>query len=313
MSANGWRDGLKQVLGACARHRVWSSLAVLLILVGAIVCTGITWSHLGVLAQFLVAGIALGGYWLSYGIYREQERHKYQVAIVARFHETQEGGNVGRQLAPGFYLRTEGENGVLDTRFDIENISESPAIDIRMNMYLHKYHQGNSGNPENPRPIFGQDIILADGIAMNSRESYEQTIRPWRVREAVSVCGPLGRSSAEEAGRNWPLLFLAVIPRHGEAVSLSAWSLVFKYKNLIGEQFFSVYKWERPVDMEESSRLALYGVFAGDYLKDNAAHQFIQNRGFAKKESALDWSDVKAALDKAQEEADEFAHKVCAE
>lgn len=309
MSRNDWRDGLKQALGACARHRVWSSLAVLLILVGAIVCTGITWSHLGVLAQLLVAGIALGGYWLSYGIYREQERHKYQVAIVARFHATQEGGNVGRQLAPGFYLRTEGENGVLDARFDIQNISESPAVDIRMNMYLHKYDQGE---PKNPRAIFGQDMVLADGLAMNSRESYEQTIRPWRVREAVSVCGPLGRSSAEEAGRNWPLLFLTVIPRQGEAVSLSAWSLIFKYKNLLGEQFFSVYKWERPVDREEPSHVALYGVFSGDYLKDDAAHQFIQNRGFAKKESAPDWSDVKAALDKARQEADEFADKDCA-
>lgn len=310
MSVNGWRDGLKQVLGACGRHRVWASLAVLLLLVGAIVCTDITWSHLGVLAQFLVAGIALGGYWLSYGIYREQERHKYQVAVVALFHETQERGNVRRQLAPGFSLRAEGRNGVLDARFDIQNISESPAVDIRMNMYLHKYHQGNS---ENPRPIFGQDIVLADGIAMNSREPYEQTIRPWRVREVVSVCGPLGRSSAEEPGRNWPLLFLAVIPRQGEAVSLSAWSLVFKYKNLLGERFFSVYKWERPVDREESSRLALYGVFAGDYLKDDAAHQFIKNRGFAKKESAPDWSDVEAALDKAQQEANEFVRKACAE
>ena len=102
------------------------------------------------------------------------------------------------------------------------------------------------------------------------------------------------------------LLSLIPSPRREVPARLSAWSLVFNYKNLLGESFFSVYKMEGPVVREESSRMVFHGSFAGNYLVDDDEHGFVQNRGFRNKEEAPDWEGVQATVEEAMRTAEDF-------
>jgi len=111
---------------------------------------------------------------------------------------------------------------------------------------------------------------------------------------------------------NFHQLFLSLIPsvKPGEPAHLSAWSLVFKYKNLLGESFFSVYKMEGPVVPRESSRMVFYGSFEGDYLVDNDDHGFVNNRGFPSKEDAPNWDDVRESVEGAIRDAQSFISSI---
>lgn len=297
MKGNAWHNGLKGARRACARHWVWSSLAVLLILVGAIVCTGLTWSHLGVLAQFLVAVIALGGYIFSYKLYREQEEHKYKVAVVAKFPVPEEEKRYkGGVWIPGFVRRDYAGREALDAKFVLHNIGEAPVTDVRMNWYLHDY--GNMDQePARPVNIFVEDVMLVDGIAKGARVHFSETLRVHH------------KSSEPENVRalRFADVFSWRIPNEtrDEPAHLSAWSLVLKYKNLQGESFFSAYKLEGAVESveslqpEEYFRMVFFGSFSGDYLKDDEHHQFIANRGFRNAETAPDWDGVRATIEEA--------------
>ena len=102
------------------------------------------------------------------------------------------------------------------------------------------------------------------------------------------------------------LLSLIPSPRREVPARLSAWSLVLKYKNLLGEPFFCVYKMEGPVRVEESSRMAFHGNFAGDYHVDDKNHGFVGNRGFRNKEEAPDWEGIQSVVKESMQQMATF-------
>lgn len=306
MRGNATHNGLRRAFEVCAKHWVWSAMAALLILVGFILWTGITWSHLGVLAQFLVAGIALGGYVFSYRLYREQEAHKYRPALVATFpvpaREKRASEHVGGWM-PGFVCRIEESNEVLDATLFLDNISESPVTDVRLNFYSHDCER-LSESPGKPQRFFEKDILLVDGIAKSARESFSEILRPHLIREVDDPAMNRLAGGGKMRAYDFSTLFVSLIASETrkEPARLSTWSLVLKYKNLQGEVFFSVYKLEGPVvpvgslQPEEYFRMAFYGSFSGDYLEDDEHHHFVINRGFPNAEVAPDWQRIKTLL-----------------
>ena len=289
MNKGKFRDYAQRASKAAAKHWAWSSVCTLLILASLIWSVG--WLAAGVLAQFLVALIALGGYRFSYKLYHEQEEHKYKVAVVAAFpvplvanvsaprpenHEKRR-----RMLAwsPGFVLRMEEAGQVLDAEFHLENISESPAIDVRMDVYMHDYEELDT-RPGKPTGVFRESIPLVDGIAKSAEVPFKRTLR------ALDF--------------SWLLSLPIPSEVRGEPARWSRWTLVLKYRNLQGEPFFSAYKLEGAVEtlsslqMSEYFRMVFWGSFPGDYLKDDEYHQFIANRGFPSAGTAPDWEGIKA-------------------
>lgn len=301
MRGIAWRDGVRRALRACAGHWVRSSLVVLFILVGAIVGTGITWNHLGVLAQFLVAVIALGGYIFSYKLYREQEEHKYKAAVVAAFPVPEDAivsvpGKHG--WIPGFARRVAEADEILAADFFLENISESPVTNVRMNFYLHDCERFDE-QPRKPAAFFEDDVLMVDGLAKGAEARFMRTLRP----HLISAGGQLANGSALRAF-DFSQLFLSPIPSEtpDKPARWSSWTLVMKYQNLQGEPFFSAYKSEGPtvslgqLQQKEYFRMVFFGSFSGDYLKDDKDHQFIANRGFPNATVAPDWRCVKAVV-----------------
>ena len=257
-------DVFRKAARFSAKHWAWSALAVLLLFVGFVLWTGMTW-----LPSLFVAVIALAGYALSNQQYREQEEHKYRAALVATFplptEETREGGCV-RGWIPGFALRTEGTDEVLQARFVLENISESPVTDVCMNFYLHDCSQLDK-EPGIPECFFENDVPLVDGIAKNAQAPFVRILRSRSIREwdepAVRRLASGGRVRAFDFSR----FFLSLIPsdRPDEPARWSMSTVVLKYKNLQGEPFFSAYKLEGPVEttqmllVEEYFRMVFLG------------------------------------------------------
>lgn len=330
-----WRDGMQRVSEDCANRRVrmsggsriienaargglgmafkvyskyWalSSITAALLFVVFVRWTGLTW-----LPSLFIAVIALAGYVASYRQYREQEAHKYRPALTARFELATNEARMSLQAwMPGFNFAFEGSDPVLKPNFTLENISASPVTDVRMNFYLHNYQEVRT-----PYSFFEHDVVVADGIAGNSRSVFDQVLRSHRIRPNEDpVMNSLAGGGRVPAFR-FSQLFLSLIPspKRDEPARLSAWSLVFKYKNLLGESFFSVYKMEGPVVREESSRMVFHGSFAGDYLVDDEDHGFVENRGFVSKEKAPDWDGVRATVEEAMRLAENFRSAMDAE
>ena len=195
-----------------------------------------TWRHVGVIAQWVVAVIALGGYGLSYWWNYRQEKHKYRAALVATFplptEKTRKGGCV-RGWIPGFALRTEGSDEVLEANFVLENISESPVTDVRMNFYLHDCSQLDK-EPDVPERFFENDVSLVDGIAKNAQAPFARILRSRSIREwggqAARRMADGGRVRAFDFSR----FFLSLIPseRPDEPARWSTSTVVLKYKAL---------------------------------------------------------------------------------
>ena len=299
MSGRRFLDQAKRVLKAALGHWVWLSAAVLLLFVVFVWWTRMTW-----LPSLLVAVMALAGYAASHQQYREQEARKYRPAIVATFSvpvvEKREGA---QGWIPGFIYKFEKSDPALDANFILQNISESPVTDVRMNFYLHNYER-----PETPQSFFEEDIVVVDGLAGKSGAHFVQTLRSHRIRPANNPTLSQITGSAVVLAFSFSQLLLSLIPspRREVPARLSAWSLVFNYKNLLGESFFSVYKMEGPVVREESSRMVFHGSFAGNYLVDDDEHGFVQNRGFRNKEEAPDWKGVQATVEEAMRTAEDF-------
>lgn len=300
MNGRRFIDQAKRALKAALEHWAWLSVGILL-LAGLIWWVG--WKPAGVIAQFLVALIALGGYVLSDKQYREQEERKYKAAVVATFpvppQEKREGERACGWI-PGFVRRMDESGEVLDVNFCLENISESPVTDVYMNFYLHDYECLNEP-PEKPTAFFENDIPLVDGIAKNARAPFARTLRPHFIRELDNPVVRQLSGGGKVRAFDFMRLFLSLIPSESreEPAQWSAWSLVLKYKNLQSESFFSAYKLEGPVvplgslRPEEYFRMAFYGSYSGDYLGDDARHQFVANRGFPNKEKAPKWERIK--------------------
>lgn len=303
MAGNGERGRHRGVLIVFTRHWALWSIAALLILIGFsffIWWTGMTW-----LPSLVVAVLALAGYVMSNRQYHEQEARKYRPAITASFQlASDEVRHTLQGWMPGFNLTFEEANPVLKSNFTLENISASPVTDVRMNFYMHDFRESRK-----PEPFFERDVVVADGIAGNSHSVFTQVLRSHGIY-------PLGGKADVNGVRglafNFHQLFLSLIPsvKPGEPAHLSAWSLVFKYKNLIGESFFSVYKMEGPVVRQESSRMVFHGSFAGDYLSDNDDHGFVNNRGFCSKEDAPNWDDVQESVEAAMLVAQTFISNI---
>lgn len=299
MKGNASRDGMSWAREIWTKHWALLSVVALFILVGFIWCTGLTW-----LPSLLVAVIALAGYAASYRQYREQEAHKYRPALTASFQlATNEVRMSSQGWMPGFNFTFEGPDPILKPNFTAENISESPVTDVCMNFYLHDYLDVRA-----PHAFFEHDVVVADGIAGNSRSVFDQVLRSHRIQPVEDPALSRVVGGGRLLAFSFSELFLSLIPsaKRDEPARLSAWSLVFKYKNLLGESFFSVYKMEGPVVREESSRMAFHGSFAGDYLVDDGDHQFVQNRGFVNKEAAPDWGGVQDTIKEAMALAANF-------
>lgn len=312
MTGNAMRDRLRRAFSAYTKHWVLWSMVALLILGGLIWCTGITWSHLGVLAQFLVGVIALGGYVFSYSLYREQEKHKYMAAVVATFSmplladvsgQQQEGKDGKRVLSwiPGFVRKTDGSDEVLEADFCLVNVSESPVTDVRMNCYWHDCEQLDE-QPENPRAFFEDDIPMVDGIAKGAEAHFTRTLRLHLINVMDQLAGvDTGRASDFSPLFSWPI----PSETRDKPARWFRWTLVLKYKNLQGEPFFSAYKLEGPVKHAETLlldkyfRMVFLGSFSGDYLTDDGCHQFVANRGFPDAKMAPDWDGVRATIEEA--------------
>ena len=183
MSLPRWKCLLKEY--ATSNCQIPRGVVIFLWVVFIVVLTVVllwnfSWSHLGVLAQVLVAFIALGGYALSYSIYKKQEAHKYRPAVTVNFisdDSQQLEGIQGR--IPGFILRFSGPDPVLHCNFVVNNISESPVTDLRMNFYLHSI----DGTGE-PSGFFEEDIPLLDGLSGNTAVSYNEQLWAHRIKQA---------------------------------------------------------------------------------------------------------------------------------
>lgn len=298
---NGMRflDQAKRVLKTALEHWVWLFVGILIL--GGLI-SWIGWKPAGVIAQFLVALIALGGYVLADEQYREQEKRKYTAAVVATFPVPSQEKREGERACgwiPGFVRRMDESDEVLDVDFCLENISESPVTDVHMNFYLHDYEHLNEP-PEKPTAFFENDIPLADGIAKGARAPFARTLRPHFIRELDNPVARQLSGGGKVRAFDFMRLFLSLIPseRREEPAQWSAWSLVLKYKNLQGESFFSAYKLEGPVvplgslRPEEYFRMAFYGSYSGDYCEDDGNHQFVANRGFPSKTKAPRWERI---------------------
>ena len=296
-----------------ARHWVASSFVALLIVVSLvgfmILWTGVTWSHMSVIAQGVVATGALVGYIFSYQLYRGQEKHKYRAALVATFPvpavahvsvqrpEGVEGRSV-RGWNPGFVLRMEGSEEVLDADFILVNVSESPVTDVRMNFYWHDCERLDE-RPKRPAVFFEDDISVVDGVGKGAEACVTQILRSHLISP---------RSQSADGGTlrafDFSRLFLSLIPSEArdKPAQWSTWTLVLKYQNLQGEPFFSAYKSKGslvpvgPLPQEEYFRMVFCGSFVGDYLKDDKHHKFVANRGFPNAKVAPDWRRIKAVV-----------------
>lgn len=303
MNGRRFLDQAKRALKVALEHWVWLSAAVLLLFVVFVWWTGMTW-----LPSLLVAVMALAGYVASHQQYREQEAHKYRPALTARFQLAPNEVRMSLQgWMPGFNLTFEGPDPVLKPNFTLENISASPVTDVRMNFYLHDYQEVSK-----PRPFFEHDVVVADGIAGNSRSLYDQVLRSHRIQPNEDPAVKRVAGGGKVLAFGFSQLFLSLIPsvKQDEPAQLSAWSLVFKYKNLLGESFFSVYKMEGPVVREESSRMVFHGSFSGDYLVDDKDHQFVKNRGFVSEDKAPNWGKVRLAVEEAMRQTEAFRSNI---
>ena len=175
MNGRRFHDEAKRVLKPALEHWAWLSAAALLLFAVFVWWTGMTW-----VPSLLVAVIALAGYIASHQQYREQEARKYRPAIVATFSAPVVEKREGAQgWIPGFVYKFEKSDPALDADFTLQNISESPVTDVRMNFYLHNYER-----PETPQSFFEEDIVVVDGLAGKSRARFVQTLRSHRIRPA---------------------------------------------------------------------------------------------------------------------------------
>ena len=268
-----------------------------------------TWQHVGVIAQWVVAVIALGGYGLSYWLNYRQEKHKYRAALVATFPLPTEEARKGDRMVgwiPGFALLREGTDEALQADFVLENISESPVADVRMNFYLHDCSQFDK-EPGIPECFFENDVPLVDGIAKNAQAPFARILRSRSIREWDEPAVHRAASGGRVRKFDFSRFFLSLIPseRPDEPARWSTSTVVLKYKNLQGEPFFSAYKLEGPVEhaqtllLDEYFRMVFLGSFSGDYLTDDGCHQFVANRGFPDAKRAPDWDGVRATIEEA--------------
>lgn len=294
MNGSGVREQVQYAWRATIKHRAWWAIGIMLILAGLIWRPG--WVAAGALAQFLVALIALGGYAFSYQMNRQEQARKYRVALVATLEllpipSPRENGPIPRGSIPGFQLWMRDGREVLESRFDLANISESPVTDVRMNFYLHGWRVAQS-----VEKFLERDVELADGMAKASAVHVERRLSSDRIRQAGDVTGDESGNARGRWQWNYFSLFYPPIPSEhlNRPARLWPWSLVIKYKNLAGEPFFTVYKLEGPEHADELMRMAFHGSFAGDYRIDDKEHQFVENRGFKNRETAPDWEGVMA-------------------
>lgn len=301
--------GLRQAWGAY-RKRVRVAAAGLVVLgaIGVVIWrTGVTWNHLGVVAQWAVAVIAVGGYVFTYRMYREQEDNKYRPALTASFalpsEETRKDERA-RGWLPGFVASTDATGPTLKVDFTLTNISESPVAQVRMNFYLHDY-RNLTEEPNVPRRLFGKDISIVDGLAGKTAFTFKDTLRQHQIQRADNPAQSQLSGGAKIVAFDFQQLFSSFIPSESRdtPATRSAWSLVFSYKNLQRRDFFSVYKWEAveiplgPLPPAEYFQMVYHGSFSGAYLDDDKTHQFVANRGFPSAKEAPDWRRVQATLD----------------
>lgn len=288
----------------------WIMLTSGIVLVTLLLVMGLnlSWSHLGVLAQFLVAFIALGGYALSYSIYKKQEAHKYRPAVTVNFisdDSQQLEGLQGR--IPGFILRFSGPDPVLHCNFVVNNISESPVTDLRMNFYLHSI----DGTKE-PASFFEEDIPLFDGLSGNTAASYTEQLRAHKIKQVEEPSMPEYSPLRRYCLFNFSQLFISLIPSDcpGGVAHISAWSLVVKYSNLRDENYFSVYKLDSPQVQGDKQRMRFYGSFRGDYLRDELSHEFIKYGGFPNMKSSPNWEGVQQVIAQAMQMTETFRQSI---
>lgn len=260
---------------------------------------GFSWNSIGVIAQFIVAIIALGGYCVTYIIFQRQEAHKYHAAVVVNFNrQGEDGTNNAMAYCPGFVLKFEGPNQVLHADFKLDDIGDTPVTDVRMNFYLHDIKAAGQ-----PKPFFENDVLLADGIATGGSVAYNSPLRSHKIRKVNG--GNLGVVSLNPSYLSefsYLNLFIAPIPsdRADGIAKLSSWTLVIKYRNLLGNNYFSAYKLEGPEVANENTQMRFFGAFPGDYLRDDKHHQFIANRGFPDKKAAPNWEGVMDTIARAE-------------
>ena len=302
----------ERVGGRVARHWVQfafiasATLALVAFFGFVIWWTGVTWSHVSVIAQGVVAAGALGGYIFSYQLYREQEKHKYMAAVVATFSmplladvsgQKQEGKDGKRVLSwiPGFVRKTDGSDEVLEADFRLVNVSESPVRNVRMNFYWHDCRRLDE-EPRKPSAFFKDDVHMADAIAKGTEVPFIRTLRP----HLIPVVGRLADGNVVRAF-DFSRLFSSYIPSEtrDEPARWSEWSLVLKYENLQMEPFFSAYKLEVTIvpltrlPTGEYFNLVFLGNFPGEYDKHP---KFIANRGFPSAGKAPNWGSIKVLL-----------------
>ena len=182
MNGRRFHDEAKRVLKPALEHWAWLSAAALLLFAVFVWWTGMTW-----VPSLLVAVIALAGYIASHQQYREQEARKYRPAIVATFSAPVVEKREGAQgWIPGFIYKFEGSDPALDADFTLQNISESPVTDVRMNFYLHNYER-----PETPQSFF-EPLLNSEWVPIMDRIPPENLKRSGGHGGDQAVRGSLG-------------------------------------------------------------------------------------------------------------------------
>jgi hypothetical protein len=242
---------------------------------------GFSWNTISVITQLLVVAVALGGYYVTYTIFWKQEEHKYRSAVVINFNprgDLDTRSDSVNSLGFRHEMRTD---PTLYVDFRLDNVSDSPVTDVRMNFYLHDIETAERTN-EQPKPFFKNDVLLIDGIAAKGSVDCKSQLSSRIINESFG----------------YQDLFMYLIPPDipSGTARLSRFTLVIKYKNLLDSSYFSAYK----LDAQES-QMTFLGAFNGDYLRDDCHHMFVANRGFPNSGSAPNWVGVRDTLSRINE------------
>lgn len=265
-----------------------SGLAILFLVLFLSIFLNIT-----AVASFSVAVVAVLGILSSQVIYQRREYNKYKPVIIASFdndysEDTTESATINK-LLDGFYVKNPNEiYEVLISNIVLKNISKSPVTDIKANFYIHSNKNGK------PYKLFKYDgVPLCQGLPENSSESVEINEPFGGGRVTDNFVSSIRNTFSGYLNQNDGFKFKD--KESGITKSISNFSLVIKYKNILGDSYFSVYKIEinyGTTNNDESTEMVFYGSFRGEYLKDSIklGHAFVANKGFPSKELAPDWT-----------------------
>lgn len=229
------------------------------------------WKPLSVVSQFLVALVAIISSKQAYAMFKTQEKHKYKPVIEVIFEEDRKDYQLEPSSGiPGFLFQKPAQANCeeLKCRFTIIN-HNSPISEVKFNIYGHRKMHANK-----TPPLFREDIYVCVGLSGGKKKRINRPITLYEIRqEPPNLC-----FVPDLVGER---------TNYSRYDSIHDWSLVLKYKNILGQQYFDVYK--MLVGSPGLTRsMRFFGSYEGEYTVDQpGVHEFVKYKGFPNKETSL--------------------------